>query len=108
MKNNLTKLLSIISIMFLQVQSVLAETANNTAEKTSELSFVMQKFGFTIMITVVCIVAIITLLIIYKKITQRGYQTLKYGERDLSLETPTNIDDAIKHFLEKTKPDTEN
>lgn len=108
MKNNFTKLLSSILIAFLQIQSVFAEVATETTEKTSELSLVLEKFGFTILITVVCIVAIIILLIVYKKITTKGYQTLKYGERDLSLETPTNIDDAIKHFLEKTKPDTEN
>lgn len=108
MRNNLVKILSILSLTSWQIQSVFAEATNDATKNTGEMSFVIQKFGFTILITTICIISITILLIIYRKVTNKRFQTLQYGERDLSLETPTNMEDAIKHFLEKTKSDTEN
>lgn len=112
MKNKIRIILVFIANL-LPVTKVLAEVSAQTSTTTaieevtknsSEISFVLQKFGLAIGVCLLCIIALVGILIIYKKIARKNNQTLHLGERDNSLDTPDNLEDSIKSFLEKTKP----
>ncbi|MDD3236732.1 MAG: hypothetical protein PHV37_01375 [Candidatus Gastranaerophilales bacterium] len=64
----------------------------------------MKKFGFTILLVVLCIILILGILLLYKKVFLKKTKTQAEDTSELSLKSPTDTIEAIDSFLERTKP----
>lgn len=96
----LNKFLLTFIIMFLPLQEVMAKT------KTTEQSFVIQKFVVAIVLVIFFAAVLYGVLYLYKKFftNQDNTQIPDSLPKEMSLKSPNDFNEAIATFLEKTKP----
>lgn len=94
----LNKFLITLTALYLPMQNALA--------KTTEQSFVVQKFAIAIALVIFFAAVLYGVLFLYKKffVNQENNQVKDFSTQEKSLASPKDLNEAIATFLEKTKP----
>lgn len=95
----LNRLIYLLPVYFFNTLSAFAKV-----QEKSETSTVMAKFSQAILLVAVFAVFVFVILYLYKKFIVNTNKPLQKPSLENSLESPSNMDDALRMFLDKTKP----
>lgn len=94
----LNKTLFLLFLLNLTISQAFAQ------EQPAESQVIMQKFGITIGLVIVCSLVLFTALYLYKKYFIEKSNDSIEQQIESPLKKPSNLSEAIESFLEKTKP----